>query len=148
MRKQISFRLDGLRNLNGIKAFVRLNNLRPKDYVFASLGHIYDFTDLSIMKLKLVENSNKKVLENALIQNYPNPFNPTTQIEYTLPADMQVTLKVYDILGREVAVLVDDWKEAGRYEIEWNGEKHSSGVYLYKLSAGEFVAVKKMLLAK
>ncbi|MBU1299564.1 MAG: T9SS type A sorting domain-containing protein [Bacteroidetes bacterium] len=65
-----------------------------------------------------------------------------------MPIDNWVTLKVYDILGREVATLVDGWKEAGRYEIEWDGSGQSSGVYLYKLSAGEFVAVKKMLLVK
>ncbi len=83
-----------------------------------------------------------------LNQNYPNPFNPYTIITYQLPISTHVTLKIYDILGREVATLVDDMKGVGRYEIKWNSEKLSSGVYLYKLSAGRFVEVKKMLLLR
>lgn len=83
-----------------------------------------------------------------LHQNYPNPFNPNTVITYELPATAQVSLKVYDVLGREVATLVSDRQSAGRYEVKWDASGLPSGVYFYRLSAGTFVHVKKMLLMK
>ena len=84
----------------------------------------------------------------SLNQNYPNPFNPVTKIEYALPNDMKVTIKVYDMIGREVSVLVNEIKKAGYYSVEWNGNQLSSGVYFYKMQAGDFNAVKKMLMIK
>jgi len=86
--------------------------------------------------------------EYALHQNYPNPFNPVTKISYEIPVKSLVTLKVYDMLGREVARLYDGEREAGRYEAEFNGMRFSSGVYFYKLEAGSYKAVKKLLLVK
>jgi hypothetical protein len=86
--------------------------------------------------------------EYALHQNYPNPFNPVTKISYEIPVKSQVTLKVYDMLGREVAKLYEGEREAGRYEAEFNGMRFSSGVYFYKLEAGSYTAVKKLLLVK
>ena len=91
--------------------------------------------------------------EFSLEQNYPNPFNPSTVISYQLPVNGDVTLKVYDILGNEIATLVDEYKEAGRYEIEFPAEtRHasslSSGVYLYKLTVGNYSQVKKMVLMR
>ncbi len=83
-----------------------------------------------------------------LSQNYPNPFNPTTVIEYSLPRSGIVTLKVYDILGREVATLVNAKKAAGNYQVEFNGSKLASGVYIYRLQTGNFSAVKKLVLLK
>lgn len=87
-------------------------------------------------------------IEYGLSQNYPNPFNPETQISYALPEPTFVTLKVYDVLGRDVATLVSEYKEAGFYEVEFNGSSLSSGVYFYKLVAGNYSAVKKLLIAK
>ncbi|MDI6803992.1 MAG: T9SS type A sorting domain-containing protein [Bacteroidota bacterium] len=84
----------------------------------------------------------------SLGQNYPNPFNPTTVINYSLPIDNYVTLKVYDVLGREVSMLVDEYKDAGYYEVEFNGSSLSSGVYFYKLTAGSYTAMKKLLITK
>jgi len=84
----------------------------------------------------------------SLQQNYPNPFNPSTTIKYSIPKQSYVTLKVYDILGREVAALVNEKKPAGVYEINWNASKLSSGVYFYQLKAGEFIQTKKMILIK
>lgn len=84
----------------------------------------------------------------SLGQNYPNPFNPTTNITYQLATAGRVTLKVYNILGQEVATLVNGEKSAGRYKVEFNGNNLSSGIYLYKLSAGNFTNVKKMILLK
>ncbi|MBK9403722.1 MAG: T9SS type A sorting domain-containing protein [Ignavibacteria bacterium] len=83
-----------------------------------------------------------------LAQNYPNPFNPSTLIKYEIKNDAMVTLKVYNILGKEVASLVNEIKRAGRYEIEFNGSNLSSGIYYYRLDAGEFSETRKMLLIK
>jgi hypothetical protein len=87
-------------------------------------------------------------VEYALEQNYPNPFNPTTTIRYQLPKDGMVTLKVYDILGAEVATLVNEEKAAGKYEVNFNANKLASGVYIYRIQVNEFISVKKMVLLK
>lgn len=84
----------------------------------------------------------------ALMQNYPNPFNPTTTIAYELPTRAKVLLKVYDMLGREVATLVNGEQTAGRYAQPFNANALSSGVYFYRLQAGNFVETKKMMLVK
>jgi hypothetical protein len=85
----------------------------------------------------------------TLRQNYPNPFNPTTTIEFTLPADGRVTLKVYDITGREVATLVDKDVKAGVYQqAVFNASRFSSGVYFAVLRSGGKQLMKKMLLVK
>jgi hypothetical protein len=84
----------------------------------------------------------------SLEQNYPNPFNPSTVISYRLPASSHVTLKVYDISGRDVAVLVDAERAAGRYTVTWNASDIPSGAYFYRLTSGGFVETKKMLLVR
>ncbi|MBZ0181627.1 MAG: endonuclease [Melioribacteraceae bacterium] len=86
--------------------------------------------------------------EFVLEQNYPNPFNPTTSIGYTVPSNEYVTLKVYDILGNEVATLVNEQKESGNYTANFDGDKLSSGLYIYKIQAGKFSQVRKMMLLK
>jgi len=83
-----------------------------------------------------------------LSQNYPNPFNPTTSIQISLPRTEHVTLRVYDMLGREETTLVDDALPAGRYTITWNAARAASGMYFYRITAGSFVATKRMLLLK
>ncbi len=83
-----------------------------------------------------------------LYQNYPNPFNPTTTIRYDLPTASHVVMKVFNILGQEVAVLINEEKPAGKHQVDFNSTKLASGVYFYKLVAGEFVSVKKFLLLK
>ena len=83
-----------------------------------------------------------------LSQNYPNPFNPTTVISYQLPVSNHVSLKVYDVLGREVVTLVNEVKEAGNYEVKFDASKLSSGIYFYSIKSGEYRAVKKMSLIK
>ena len=91
--------------------------------------------------------------------NYPNPFNPSTTIKYRIPLNPPlvkgdgtnagpVTLKVYDLLGREVAVLVNEYKAPGNYEVTWNAANTPSGVYFYRIQAGDFVQTRKMLLLK
>ena len=86
--------------------------------------------------------------EYNLSQNYPNPFNPVTKIEFAIPKNNFVTLKVYDLTGREVAVLLNNNFTAGKYEVSFDGTKLSSGVYFYKLISGDFTSVKKMILVK
>jgi photosystem II stability/assembly factor-like uncharacterized protein len=81
-------------------------------------------------------------------QNYPNPFNPTTTIKYQIPELSFVTIKVYDVLGNEIATLVNEEKQTGSYEITWYAEDLTSGVYFYRLQAGSFVEIKKMVLMK
>ncbi|RPI13888.1 MAG: T9SS C-terminal target domain-containing protein [Ignavibacteriae bacterium] len=84
----------------------------------------------------------------SLEQNYPNPFNPVTIINYQLPMSSEVKLIIYDVTGREVALLVNQKQNAGEYEIEWNAADYPSGVYFYKLEAGDFSQTKKMVLMK
>jgi hypothetical protein len=84
----------------------------------------------------------------ALDQNYPNPFNPTTTIRFKVPSSTFVSLKVYDILGREVATLVDGMQQAGSHEVRFHADNLSSEVYFCRMNAGEFTATTKLLLAK
>jgi hypothetical protein len=86
--------------------------------------------------------------EFSFEQNYPNPFNPSTKISWQVPVGGWQTLKIYDVLGNEVATLVDEYKPAGKYEVEWNASELPSGVYFYQLKAEEYVNTKKMMLIK
>jgi len=93
-------------------------------------------------------NNEGIVKEYVLFQNYPNPFNPNTTLKYSIPRASVVRLKIYDMLGREVAVLVNEEKPAGNYSIKFNGSNLASGVYFYRLQAGVFVETKKLLLLR
>lgn len=84
----------------------------------------------------------------TLYQNYPNPFNPETKINYAIPKQGHVTLKVYDISGREVMTLVNEVKTAGYYSINFNGNSLNSGVYFYRLTTADYTETRKMLLLK
>jgi len=88
------------------------------------------------------------ITDYSLSQNYPNPFNPTTTISYQIPKAGFVTLKVYDVLGKEVASLVNGQKTSGRYNVQFGGSKLTSGIYFYKISAGDYSATKKLILMK
>jgi hypothetical protein len=94
------------------------------------------------------ERSTERPTRFELAQNYPNPFNPSTIIAYTLPVASEVSLKVFDILGREVATLVSGRQAAGRYQVPFTATGLSSGMYFYRLQAGSFVETKKMMLVK
>jgi hypothetical protein len=84
----------------------------------------------------------------ALSQNFPNPFNPVTKINYDLPNDVFVSIKIYDVLGREIKTLVNEFKNSGRYMVSFNGSEFASGVYFYRIKAGSFNSIKRMLLIK
>jgi immune inhibitor A len=113
------------------------------------IGTIQISNPESEIKLRLSLSSPVETPEEfALQQNYPNPFNPTTVINYLLPIDSYVKLKVYNLLGQEVATLVDGEQLAGYHEAVWDASAVPSGVYYYKLHAGNFTEVKKMLLVR
>ena len=98
----------------------------------------------------ITDVSDEKILNYNyfLSQNYPNPFNPSTKIEYSIKESGHVKLKVYDILGREVEVLVNEYKSAGNYTVEFNAQNLPSGIYFYTLTAGKFSATRKLILMK
>jgi len=98
--------------------------------------------------LPVEEENNLIVDEFRLYQNYPNPFNPTTKIKYQIPEISFVSIKVYDVLGSEIATLVNEEIPAGNYEVEFDATGLPSGIYFYRLQAGNFVSVRKMVLMK
>jgi len=95
-----------------------------------------------------IKNYSQTPLKFTLSQNYPNPFNPKTIINYQIAKSSDVKLVVYDILGREVITLVNSKQNAGMYHIEWDGSAYASGVYFYRITAGDFTEVMKMVLIK
>ncbi|MFQ3599254.1 MAG: YCF48-related protein [Chloroherpetonaceae bacterium] len=104
---------------------------------------------ISIQGFSSTNNDNpNKPIQFALEQNYPNPFNPSTVIRYQLSTASDVTLKIYDVLGREITTLVNQRQAAGQYSVVFNAQSLSSGTYFYRLTAGEFTSIKKMLFVK
>jgi hypothetical protein len=137
-----------------------LNSIEVANGYVREINRIYDnnFSDLPVS----VEKNEKQPESFYLSQNYPNPFNPTTSIQYNIPSfnvgirqltddlskEQNVKLTIYDILGREVATLVNKQQRPGIYKVEWNASRFSSGVYFYKLSVGNFIRTRKMILIK
>ena len=99
---------------------------------------------LSLSPPQVTETPN----EFRLDQNYPNPFNPATEVRYELPVQSRVLLTVHDLLGREVATLVDGVIPAGRYTARWDASAAPSGIYFYRLTAGSFIGARKMALIR
>ena len=133
-------------------AFVSIN-----DTVYAAIFWLHESNskiDIWFAKAKFipifssVENDNFYVNTFQLKQNYPNPFNPSTKIEYQIPKSEFVSIKVYDLLRREIATLVNEKESAGNYEVEFDGSDLSSGVYLYQMVAGNFSSTKKFIYMK
>lgn len=91
--------------------------------------------------------ANSVVLDNSL-ENYPNPFNPSTQIRYSIMENSFVTLQVYDILGNKVAELVNEYKPAGKYTVNFDASNKPSGIYICTIKANNYSSIKKMLLVK
>jgi len=141
-------------------SYTYLNN--PSDGKEPGWYYIGDGTTISLYLIRAyvsyITSDNKEVIEllpriYSLEQNYPNPFNPSTIISYQIPEMTNVQIKIYDALGREVRTLIDEIKPAGKYNIAWDGRDNfgnliSSGVYFYKIIAGNFVQTKKMILMK
>lgn len=134
------------------------NSNSTKDYTFAD--NTISSSGKYAYRLKQIDNDGtfkySPVVETdvtvnltyALGQNYPNPFNPTTKISYTLPETGLVTLRVYNIIGQTVSMLVNQLQDAGKYEVEFNANGLSNGVYFYELKANGFTSVKKLMLVK
>ena len=108
----------------------------------------FDTASLPCVITNLTGNTNNVPDKFSLSQNYPNPFNPTTKINFNIPAQNFVTLKVYDISGREIETLISRELNVGSYIVDFNGDNLSSGVYFYRLQAGDFIEVKRMILLK
>lgn len=139
----INERADRVAALNSI------NGNTSNEFVSASRdGRIKCFDGGPGQVIGIISNNNNIPGKFALYQNYPNPFNPATQIKFDVPRASDVKLTVFDLLGREVAVLVNGKLNAGVYNAEWNADNLASGVYFYELSAGDFRDAKKMLMIK
>ncbi|MCW8810600.1 MAG: T9SS type A sorting domain-containing protein [Ignavibacteriaceae bacterium] len=114
-------------------------------------GFVYDVSD-GVFTIDVVSSLGEELESNPtefnLAQNYPNPFNPSTTIRYAVPKTSQVSIKIYDLTGQEVASLVNEVKEVGTYEVKFDARNLASGVYLYKMIAGDFSSVKKLNVLK
>jgi hypothetical protein len=140
-------------------AQVKLRFVLDSDVEFTRDGWYVDDIGIFIYTIPTeIQGDTKSIFEYSLEQNFPNPFNPVTSIDYAVKSTEYVSLKVYDILGNEVAILVNEEKPAGKYKVEFDASKlssgisvrggYASGVYFYKLQAGNFIEVKKMILMK
>lgn len=119
------------------------------DALTSYISHFSKIVGTQKYKITSVEGESIRLPDSYVLgQNYPNPFNPLTNISFSIPSKSDVQLKVYNLLGNEVAVLCSGQKEAGTYTIKFDASKLSSGMYIYKLTAGNFVQTRKMMLLK
>jgi len=116
----------------------------------ATVGSTFLIDDLAFSGNASAVSEETGSLPNAFVleQNYPNPFNPTTTISFSLPTRSSVSLKVFDMLGREVSTIVSEEMSAGSYARQWNASAFASGIYFYRLQAGSFVQTRKLVLVK
>ncbi len=157
----VTYTGSNLQNYNNILYQVNINEPGSRVVkmcleVNDNLNGFYTVTDklndedvlakLNIKVINLVENI--EVTSYELFQNYPNPFNPSTTISYQVPNYCRVTLKVFDVLGKEVTTLVDEYKSMGKYDVQFNAKNLASGMYIYQIKAGDFVSSKKLMLMK
>jgi len=133
------------------------NSNSPKEYSFTDLNPPSGKVKYSLKQIdfdgkfeysQIVEITLETPVNFSVQQNYPNPFNPTTKISFSIPVQSFITLKVFDILGREIETLVNELKQPGYYDIEFDSRKLTSGVYIYQIQAGSFRDIKKMLLIR
>jgi hypothetical protein len=134
---QIEFIPDSIKNYNALLTV--FSNAGVKEIVLTGIGK---------NNAANVVDENFTPIAFSLEQNFPNPFNPTTIISFKLPEKSNVDLKIYDVLGNDVATLLNGYKSAGSYEVEWNASNLPSGVYIYQLRAGTYTQIKKMMLLK
>lgn len=149
-RAENDFERIGFVRGNGTSTLVNHYQFRDSDLITGNL----------IYRLKQIDFSGAENFSNEIIvdikvpdkfelqQNFPNPFNPSTLIQYQVPENTFVRLKVYDSLGKEISTLVNEQKNPGNYSFDFNGKELSSGVYFYVLEAGDFISMKKMILIK
>jgi hypothetical protein len=126
----------------------RENNTLYSAFAYAGFGPNSAYFNSEIL-ITGVEPISATMPDNfGLSQNYPNPFNPSTKINFSLPKSGNVEIKVYDVMGKEVAVLVNEFKSAGTYAVDFDAGNFSSGIYFYSIKSGDFTAIKKMVLVK
>ena len=143
-------------DLNNPEELGLLNIIHSNSLAIDSNGTLYTTqpdSGLYILNSDLLtdavnENTGYQPKFYYLSQNYPNPFNPTTTIKYSIPKEENVTIKIFDILGRKIKTLINDEKPAGNYKVEFDGSNLSSGVYFYQIKAGDNIETRKMLLLK
>lgn len=136
-------------NLN-IGDIIKLQVTITDNSIYKNIAHYPDsgWCVINVLPPIIGVQEDEKNYSYKIEQNYPNPFNPATTIKYQIPEQSYVTIKVYDILGNEVQTLVHDEKSAGSYEVTFDASAFSSGIYFYKLKAGNFFETKKMILLK
>ena len=154
-----TLRMNGVSNTDGIASYPYPLPNYPMG-VFAALDNDqsvaivgWDKIFEEILQTTDVKDMNSIPDNFELYQNYPNPFNPTTKIKYSIPnftssSSLSTTLTVYDILGNEIALVENELKSAGNFEVEFNGEGITSGIYFYQLKAGEFTQTRRMVMLK
>ena len=152
----ISLTFDHLGNLYGLvglsnNKLIRINTTTGVGEIITSFGYL-GLRSIAISQLSpsFIEEGMKENIPNTiwLYQNFPNPFNSITQIKYSIPKSSQVSLKIFNTLGEEIETLVNEEKPVGTYEVNWNAVNLPSGVYFYRLQAGDFVQTRKMILLK
>ena len=123
------------------------NLLIVNDYIYSSTEHstyrrlLSESTGINFISSEIPSNY-------SLFQNYPNPFNPSTNIKYQISKNSFVILKVYDLLGREISTLVNELQKAGVYEVQFSNSELTSGIYFYRMQAGNYSETKKMVYIK
>jgi hypothetical protein len=150
----IVYRFDGDFNFN--PEIISTGHSEPSGIGFNMSDNIVGVTNYNINRVDLINLSpnnldfqlNNTPIDFVLFQNYPNPFNPSTTINYSIPELSFVTLKIYDVLGNEIANLVNEEKSVGSYEVNVDATTLPSGIYFYQLKARNYVETKKMLLIK
>jgi hypothetical protein len=137
---------DNIRNkvINNLR---NLKNLTKEEYLHRQREDILYIVNKD-NNIRIQSGDNNLPLKYELSQNYPNPFNPVTTIQFQVPSLKFVKLVVYDVLGREVRTLVNEYKQAGSYIVSFDGSDFASGVYFYRIESGDFVQVKRMILLK
>ncbi|NLT49720.1 MAG: T9SS type A sorting domain-containing protein [Ignavibacteria bacterium] len=151
--------IEGAGNSNAPKEYSFTDNLTQASYSYSYRLKQIDLDGSFTYSNEITVDAAVLPTELLLSQNYPNPFNPVTTIKYSIPESplsrgvsegrgVLATLKVYNLLGQEVATLVNQQQPAGNYEVKFDASKLASGVYLYKLQAGVFSSVKKLILMK
>lgn len=121
----------------------------PGPYDYQCTPHSFNMTGSFTANPIGIKNEGSKIpAAFNLYQNYPNPFNPVTEIRFDLPKSLFVNLTVFNIVGGNVEVLINENLEAGTYSVDWNASQYPSGIYFYKFSSGDFVQTRKMILVK
>lgn len=151
IKKSLGLENIDINQLNNTKKIDILNKLIAfKLYEISTLNSIYNKRPLDRLYLKTKKSNNLNNIPKSfmLYQNYPNPFNPISTIRYDIPKQSFVKITIFDILGREVKTMLNEQKEPGYYEVSFDGTNYSSGVYFYRINAGSFTSIKKMVLIK